>query len=262
MGLSKEQEKTPMSLLRNGAFETVDEGTASPAVWKVVDWSAPNARRPLKAVVEKDGMSPGKAAVRVVSESDGGNLVLLQDVKPPGGGTYLLTVACKPDVGACAYASVLALGGSKHLVYENTARVTDATRWTTLELAVSVPPETTAVRVILRTNRGASFADVSLVSQGATGSVGDTRQEPSSGKALQQKRSDLMYDPDADKVRKTAMSPEELAWEEVLEGCLGPFYLPRYKLSKERGQTTAWDFVKDDPALPRVLHGPCDRPTR
>lgn len=56
-----------------------------------------------------------------------------------------------------------------------------------------------------------------------------------------------------DAERKAAMSPEELAWEKVLEENLGPFYLPRYKEAKAKGAETAWDFVKDDPDLPRVL---------
>jgi len=56
-----------------------------------------------------------------------------------------------------------------------------------------------------------------------------------------------------DKERKAKMTPEELAWEKLLEQNLGSFYLPRYKEAKARGAETAWDFVRDDPALPRVL---------
>ena len=56
-----------------------------------------------------------------------------------------------------------------------------------------------------------------------------------------------------DKERKAKMSPEELAWEKLLEQNLGSFYLPRYKEAKVKGRETAWDFVKDDPNLPRVL---------
>ncbi len=57
----------------------------------------------------------------------------------------------------------------------------------------------------------------------------------------------------ADAERKGAMSPEEAAWEKILEENLGGFYLPAYKKDKLAGKTTAWDFVKDDPKLPRVL---------
>ena len=49
------------------------------------------------------------------------------------------------------------------------------------------------------------------------------------------------------------MSPEETAWETVLEQNLGSFYLPGYKKEKSAGRETAWDYVKDDPNLPRVL---------
>ena len=49
------------------------------------------------------------------------------------------------------------------------------------------------------------------------------------------------------------LSPEEQAWEKVLQGQLGSFYLPLHKRDKIAGKSNAWDFVKDDPKLPRVL---------
>ena len=49
------------------------------------------------------------------------------------------------------------------------------------------------------------------------------------------------------------LTPEEQAWERVLESQLGGFYLPLHKSDKVAGRSNAWDFVKDDPALPRVL---------
>ncbi len=54
-------------------------------------------------------------------------------------------------------------------------------------------------------------------------------------------------------VWKATLSPEQQAWESVLEENLGGFYLPIYKKAKVKGGTTAWDFVKDDPKLPRIL---------
>lgn len=58
-----------------------------------------------------------------------------------------------------------------------------------------------------------------------------------------------------DEKRKTKMTAEELAWEKALEENLGSYYLPRYKEAKATGQENwaAWDYVKDDPSLPRVL---------
>ena len=53
--------------------------------------------------------------------------------------------------------------------------------------------------------------------------------------------------------RKAAMSPEQLAWENTLEANLGNFYLPLYYKDKDAGRETAWDYVADNPALPRVL---------
>lgn len=53
--------------------------------------------------------------------------------------------------------------------------------------------------------------------------------------------------------RKAAMTSEQLAWEETLEANLGRFYLPLYYQDKDAGHETAWDYVKDDSALPRML---------
>jgi lysophospholipase L1-like esterase len=49
------------------------------------------------------------------------------------------------------------------------------------------------------------------------------------------------------------LSAEEQAWEKVLQQHLGSFYLPHHQADKVAGKSNAWDFVKDDPALPRVL---------
>ena len=46
---------------------------------------------------------------------------------------------------------------------------------------------------------------------------------------------------------------DEQAWERVLQGNLGSFYLPIHKRQKVKSQSNAWDFVRDDPKLPRVL---------
>ena len=46
---------------------------------------------------------------------------------------------------------------------------------------------------------------------------------------------------------------EQLAWETNLEANLGNFYLPGYYREKDAKHVTAWDYVKDDPTLPRLL---------
>lgn len=46
---------------------------------------------------------------------------------------------------------------------------------------------------------------------------------------------------------------EQQAWERVLQAELGSFYLPIHKREKVAGRFNAWDFVEDDPSLPRVL---------
>ena len=49
------------------------------------------------------------------------------------------------------------------------------------------------------------------------------------------------------------LSPAEQSWEAVIQQQLGGFYLPLHKRDKIAGKSNAWDFVKDDPKLPRVL---------
>ena len=49
------------------------------------------------------------------------------------------------------------------------------------------------------------------------------------------------------------LTPEQQAWEKVLQSQLGTFYLPLHKRDKVAGRSNAWDFVEDRPGLPRVL---------
>ncbi|MBC8870299.1 MAG: SGNH/GDSL hydrolase family protein [Planctomycetes bacterium] len=51
----------------------------------------------------------------------------------------------------------------------------------------------------------------------------------------------------------STLPPEQQAWEQVLQKNLGSFYLPIHKRQKVAGRSNAWDFVQDDPNLPRVL---------
>ena len=52
---------------------------------------------------------------------------------------------------------------------------------------------------------------------------------------------------------KATLPPAQQAWESVLEANLGSFYLPLYKRDKLAKRVTAWDYLEDDPKLPRVL---------
>ncbi|MEQ1828276.1 MAG: exo-alpha-sialidase, partial [Pirellula sp.] len=49
------------------------------------------------------------------------------------------------------------------------------------------------------------------------------------------------------------LTPAQQAWEKTLQAELGNFYLPIHKREKVTRKSNAWDFVEDDPALPRVL---------
>lgn len=49
------------------------------------------------------------------------------------------------------------------------------------------------------------------------------------------------------------LPPEEQAWERTLQENLGGFYLPIHQSDRLAGKSTAWDYVRDEPGLPRVL---------
>lgn len=70
--------------------------------------------------------------------------------------------------------------------------------------------------------------------------------------AAKKAEEDRLLDEQYEAVVKT-LSPKEQAWERVLQDNLGSFYLPLHKKDKIAGRSNAWDFVKDDPRLPRVL---------
>ena len=73
-------------------------------------------------------------------------------------------------------------------------------------------------------------------------------KEAAAKKAAQDKLVDERY-----QALVAKLSPAEQAWEKVLQQQLGNFYLPLHKRGKVAGQSSAWDFVKDDLKLPRVL---------
>jgi lysophospholipase L1-like esterase len=78
--------------------------------------------------------------------------------------------------------------------------------------------------------------------------------EPSNSKEAQEKKAAQDAETDGKyQAWKATRSADEQAWIKVLEENLGPFYLPLYKNEKAQGRISAWDFVEDDPALPRVL---------
>ena len=73
--------------------------------------------------------------------------------------------------------------------------------------------------------------------------------EAAAKKAAEDQRIDGLY-----QAKVATLSPERQAWEKVLQENLGNgFYLPLHKRDFVKGSSTAWDFVADDPKLPRVL---------
>ncbi len=55
------------------------------------------------------------------------------------------------------------------------------------------------------------------------------------------------------KTLAATLPPAQQAWEQVLQANLGSFYLPAHQADKLAGKSNAWDYVQDDPKLPRVL---------
>ena len=98
------------------------------------------------------------------------------------------------------------------------------------------------------------FSLLCLVAASAAVAAETTKAEPTNAqeaaakKAAQDKVVDERY-----AAWVAALSPAEQAWEKVLQGQLGNFYLPLHKRDKVAGKSNAWDFVQDDPKLPRVL---------
>ena len=73
--------------------------------------------------------------------------------------------------------------------------------------------------------------------------------EAAAKKAAEDKAVDEKY-----QTLKATLPPDQQAWETVLEQNLGNgFYLPLHKKDKVAGRSNAWDFVQDNPKLPRVL---------
>ncbi|MFN0079846.1 MAG: SGNH/GDSL hydrolase family protein [Prosthecobacter sp.] len=78
--------------------------------------------------------------------------------------------------------------------------------------------------------------------------------EPTNAKeaAAQKAKADAIID-ERYQTLVAKMPPDQQAWERVLQENLGGFYLPHHKREKVAGASNAWDFVQDDPKLPRVL---------
>jgi lysophospholipase L1-like esterase len=94
------------------------------------------------------------------------------------------------------------------------------------------------------------FVGSALAQQSATPPKG----EPSDAKEAAEKKvaADRRLEERYQAVVAT-LSPAEQAWERVLQGNLGAFYLPIHKGEKASGKSNAWDFVAEVEGLPRVL---------
>ena len=72
--------------------------------------------------------------------------------------------------------------------------------------------------------------------------------EAAAQKAAADKKADEEY-----QALVATLPPAQQAWERTLQENLGTFYLPIHKRVRVQGRSSCWDYVQDDPKLPRVL---------
>lgn len=107
---------------------------------------------------------------------------------------------------------------------------------------------TLASKLILLLLTSWSVTGLMQVSASQTGGEPTNASETAARKAALEKQVNEKY-----QQWKESLSPNQKAWEKTLEENLGSFYLPIHKQEKVRGVSNAWDYVEDDPKLPRVL---------
>lgn len=95
---------------------------------------------------------------------------------------------------------------------------------------------------------GKRFAEALLKLESRVGTEPTNASESAQKKSAADAALDAKY-----QAWKATLTPEQQAWETVLEQNLGSFYLPIHKGEKVQGRSNAWDFVQDDPKLPRAL---------
>lgn len=84
--------------------------------------------------------------------------------------------------------------------------------------------------------------------------LGQSKSEPTNAAeaAAQKAKAEAVID-ERYQALVAKLPPDQQSWESVLQSQLGAFYLPLHKRDKIAGRSNAWDFVQDDPKLPRVL---------
>ena len=92
------------------------------------------------------------------------------------------------------------------------------------------------------------FASMPCVAQTPKTAEPTNAAEAAAKKAAEDAEEDAKY-----QALVAKLPPDQQAWERTLQENLGSFYLPIHKREKVRGTSNAWDFVSDDPKLPRVL---------
>ena len=228
--------------LRNGSFELVNsKGKISN--WRLENWG--NKGKRLTMTADKNSKADGKQSTKIETDSTSPSLVLYQDVKIDGKNYGSLSLMAKGDKNI--YAELVFFNGNEIVARKSTETIKGEKTWTPLKVSISIPETSNRVRVILRATGNVWFDNIVLKLENRV------QAEPSNASELKNKKIETVTNTKINDIRKTGMSPQEQKWENILKANLGPYYFPQYKAAKEKGQVTAWDFVRDNPSLPRVL---------
>lgn len=128
------------------------------------------------------------------------------------------------------------------------------TAYVDTEGAETLPPSHTHFTAKGTLEIGARFASALLSLEKDLVSTHATKGEPTNASeaAAQKTKADAIIEARYQAL-VAKLPPNQQAWERVLQDQLGGFYLPIHKRDKIAARSTAWDFVHDDPKLPRVL---------
>ena len=111
-----------------------------------------------------------------------------------------------------------------------------------LDLAMTYSTHNIALLVVI------ALVEVSCTTSAIFGDEPTDATEAAAQRARQEAELEVKY-----QAWVSRLTQDEQAWERTLQAELGGFYLPIHKREKVAGKSNAWDFVKDDPTLPRVL---------
>ena len=121
------------------------------------------------------------------------------------------------------------------------------------QIAVQVPRSMAYLKSLRMTSDGqAMAAPVAVVTEPTNAAESDAIERKAAEEAAKKAAAEKILSEQHSELMKT-MTPQRQAWEQTLRENLGSYYLPIHQREILAGKSNAWDFVQDDPSLPRVL---------